>query len=107
MRVGFRMRLQAMAAVQAKVLRLNSAAIADVTSGKVRPDLLSCHDRLGPALSGARHHAVCLVRVCPVTLALQVVNLVSNDVRRFDDAGPFWVRTLQRIRNVPWCCTVR
>lgn len=38
MRVGFRMRLQAMAAVQAKVLRLNSAAIADVTSGKVRPD---------------------------------------------------------------------
>ena len=42
MRVGFRMRLQAMAAVQAKVLRLNSAAIADVTSGKVRRDLLSC-----------------------------------------------------------------
>ena len=42
MRVGFRMRLQAMAAVQAKVLRLNSAAIADVTSGRVRRDLLPC-----------------------------------------------------------------
>ncbi len=25
-------------------------------------------------------------------LRLQIVNLVSNDVRRFDDAGPFWVR---------------
>lgn len=36
MRMGFRARQQAMAAVQAKVLRLNSAAIADVTSGKVR-----------------------------------------------------------------------
>ena len=35
MRMGFDMRQQAMAAVQAKVLRLNSAAIADVTSGKV------------------------------------------------------------------------
>lgn len=42
--------MQAMAAVQAKVLRLNSSAIADVTNGKI-------------------------------------VNLVSNDVRRFDDAG--------------------
>jgi ABC transporter transmembrane region len=36
------------------VLRLNSAAVADVTAG-------------------------------------QVVNLVSNDVRRFDDGMPFWV----------------
>jgi hypothetical protein len=42
MRMGFRMRLQAMAAVQAKVLRLNSAAIADVTSGKARADPLPC-----------------------------------------------------------------
>lgn len=25
-------------------------------------------------------------------LRVQIVNLVSNDVRRFDDAGPFWVR---------------
>jgi hypothetical protein len=29
----------------------------------------------------------------PVMRQVQVVNLVSNDVRRFDDAGPFWVRT--------------
>lgn len=42
--------LQAIAAIQAKVLRLNSTAISDVTNGKI-------------------------------------VNLVSNDVRRFDDAG--------------------
>lgn len=41
MRMGFSCRQQAMAAVQAKVLRLNSAAIADVTTGKVR--LLLCY----------------------------------------------------------------
>ena len=54
MRMGFLMRQQAVAAVHGKVLRLNSAAIAHVSSG-------------------------------------HVVNLVSNDVRRFDDAMPFWV----------------
>jgi hypothetical protein len=51
MRVGFRMRLQAMAAVQAKVLRLNSAAIADVTSGKVRLDAAVLQKYLGALLS--------------------------------------------------------
>jgi len=35
MRAGFQMRLQAIAAVQAKVLRLNSVAVADVSPGKV------------------------------------------------------------------------
>ncbi|KAL4420399.1 hypothetical protein ABPG75_010055 [Micractinium tetrahymenae] len=49
MRMGFDMRQQAVAAVQAKVLRLNSVAVADQTAGKI-------------------------------------VNLVSNDVRRFEDA---------------------
>ncbi|KAL4424666.1 hypothetical protein ABPG77_004473 [Micractinium sp. CCAP 211/92] len=53
MRMGFNMRQQAVAAVQAKVLRLNSVAVADQTAGKI-------------------------------------VNLVSNDVRRFDDALPFY-----------------
>ncbi|RMZ52713.1 hypothetical protein APUTEX25_000832 [Auxenochlorella protothecoides] len=54
MRNGFTMRLQAIAAVQAKVLRLNAAGVAAVTAGKI-------------------------------------VNLVSNDVRRFDEAGTFGV----------------
>ncbi|PRW21108.1 multidrug resistance-associated 1 isoform X3 [Chlorella sorokiniana] len=53
MRMGFDMRQQAVAAVQAKVLRLNSVAVADQTAGKI-------------------------------------VNIVSNDVRRFDDAMPFY-----------------
>ena len=39
MRTGFLMRQQAVAAVQAKVLRLNSSAIASVTNGKVRSSL--------------------------------------------------------------------
>ena len=36
MRMGMRMRQQAIAAVQSKVLRLNSVAVSDVTAGKVR-----------------------------------------------------------------------
>lgn len=36
MRMGFDMRQQAVAAVQAKVLRLNSVAVADQTAGKVK-----------------------------------------------------------------------
>ena len=47
-------RTQAIAAVEAKALRLNAAAVADVTGGRI-------------------------------------VNVVSNDVRRFDEAGTFWV----------------
>ena len=47
------------------------------------------------ALSGARPHVACTSSRLPTKPWLQVVNLVSNDVRRFDDAGPFWVRTLQ------------
>ena len=35
MHVGFTMRQECIAAVQAKVLRLNSAAISSVTTGKV------------------------------------------------------------------------
>lgn len=54
MRNGFTMRLQAIAAVQGKVLRLNGAGVAAVTAGKI-------------------------------------INLVSNDVRRFDEAGTFAV----------------
>ncbi|EFN52562.1 hypothetical protein CHLNCDRAFT_138549 [Chlorella variabilis] len=53
MRLGYDMRQQAVAAVQAKVLNLNSVAVGDQTAGKI-------------------------------------VNLVSNDVRRFDDALPFY-----------------
>ena len=34
--MGFQMRQQAIAAVQAKVLRLNQVAVADVSPGKVR-----------------------------------------------------------------------
>ena len=36
MHMGFTMRQECIAAVQAKVLRLNSAAISSVTTGKVR-----------------------------------------------------------------------
>lgn len=54
MHMGFLMRQQCIAAIHSKVLRLNSAAIAHVSSG-------------------------------------HVVNLVSNDVRRFDDAMPYWM----------------
>lgn len=46
--------MQAIAAVQEKLLRLNSATFNHVSTG-------------------------------------QIVNLVSNDVRRFDEFGPFWV----------------
>ncbi|DBA68013.1 TPA: hypothetical protein ACH3X2_014044 [Trebouxia sp. C0005] len=51
---GFMMRQQAISAIHAKMLRLNSASIAAVSVGKV-------------------------------------VNLVSNDVRRFDDIGPYYM----------------
>lgn len=54
MQLGFKMRIQAMAAVHAKVLSLNSASLASQTTGKI-------------------------------------INLVSNDVRRFDDAAIFWL----------------
>jgi ABC-type multidrug transport system fused ATPase/permease subunit len=54
MRMGLDSRVQAVGAVQAKVLRLTSAGVGAVTAGKL-------------------------------------VNLVSNDVRRFDDAATFWV----------------
>jgi ATP-binding cassette subfamily C (CFTR/MRP) protein 4 len=54
MRMGMNARLQAIGAIEAKTLRLNAAAVADVTGGKI-------------------------------------VNVVSNDVRRFDEAGTFWV----------------
>ena len=37
MRTGYMMRQQAIAAVYAKVLRLNSASIGDVSAGKARP----------------------------------------------------------------------
>lgn len=47
---GFAMRMQAVAAVQRKVLRLNGATVSAVTTGKI-------------------------------------INLVSNDVRRFDEFG--------------------
>ena len=53
MRNGMRMRAQAIAAIQKKVLELNSTKLRKVTMGKV-------------------------------------INLVSNDVRRFDEAGTFW-----------------
>ncbi|KXZ56223.1 hypothetical protein GPECTOR_1g194 [Gonium pectorale] len=54
MRAAFLMRQQVIAAVHAKVLRLNSASVSALSTG-------------------------------------HVVNLVSNDVRRFDDAVPFWI----------------
>ncbi|GIL76011.1 hypothetical protein Vretifemale_5752, partial [Volvox reticuliferus] len=53
-RCGFKMRQQAISAIHAKVLRLNSAAVNVLSTG-------------------------------------HVVNLVSNDVRRFDDVMPFWI----------------
>eukprot|EP00798_Chlamydomonas_sp_ICE-L_P019162 gene19162-25771_t len=52
-RMGLRCRMQLTAAIHAKVLRLNSACVADVSPG-------------------------------------QIITLVSNDVRRFDDLCPNW-----------------
>ena len=46
--------MQAVAAIEQKLLRLNGSTLSDLSSG-------------------------------------QVINLMSNDVRRFDDFGPFWV----------------
>lgn len=53
MRMGMQMRIQAIAAVESKVLRLTGASVSDAVGGRI-------------------------------------VNLVSNDVRRFDDACTFW-----------------
>jgi hypothetical protein len=53
MHCGFTMRQQCVAAINAKALRLNAAAVSHISNG-------------------------------------HIVNLVSNDVRRFDDAMPFW-----------------
>jgi ABC-type multidrug transport system fused ATPase/permease subunit len=53
MRMGMHMRIQAIAAVESKVLRLTGALVSDAVGGRI-------------------------------------VNLVSNDVRRFDDACTFW-----------------
>ena len=44
MHMGFTMRQECIAAVQAKVLRLNSAAISSVTTGKVRC-MQECHEQ--------------------------------------------------------------
>eukprot|EP00879_Flechtneria_rotunda_P017481 GHRR01018328.1.p1 GENE.GHRR01018328.1~~GHRR01018328.1.p1 ORF type:complete len:1541 (+),score=583.94 GHRR01018328.1:446-5068(+) len=54
MRMGFTMRQQVVAAIHAKVLRLNSAAVAHANSGTI-------------------------------------INLASNDVRRFDEGFSFWL----------------
>ena len=49
MRMGFAMRQQAIAAVFAKALRLNSSSIADISAGKVIHPL-SAHEILGHLL---------------------------------------------------------
>lgn len=54
MRMGFTMRQQVVAAIHAKVLRLNSAAVAHANSGRI-------------------------------------INIASNDVRRFDEGFSFWL----------------
>lgn len=109
MRMGFDMRQQAVAAVQAKVLRLNSVAVADQTAGKVggacRAAAALCtfaHVQLlrlaGQLRLAAREEGRSSVGIGqwpaqPLTnrpFALQIVNIVSNDVRRFDDALPFY-----------------
>ena len=46
---GFMMRQQAISAIHAKMLRLNSASIAAVSVGKVRPVLFACHAMQGYA----------------------------------------------------------
>lgn len=98
--LGYAMRQQAIGACYAKALRLNSSSIADISAGKVtRHSLLISGALASPfeyisvvahvrgkcksrdALAGSPSvHAVCA----------QVTNLVSNDVRRFDDAMPYW-----------------
>lgn len=47
MRMGYDMRIQAIAAVQAKVLRLNAVAVSDVTTGKVGVRVSQLNSTLG------------------------------------------------------------
>lgn len=58
---GFMMRQQAISAIHAKMLRLNSASIAAVSVGKVRPVLLACR-----VMPGYADPAFPLVPVKPV-----------------------------------------
>jgi hypothetical protein len=64
MRMGMNARLQAIGAIEAKTLRLNAAAVADVTGGRI-------------------------------------VNVVSNDVRRFDEAGTVSFFLIFVLKNYP------
>jgi hypothetical protein len=108
MRLGYLMRQQVVAAIHAKVLRLNSASVAYAsTGGRPRRAAPGGQGRAGQALlpgarrlRGARTCALPSAGAPPRQQALtlspapatgHVVNLASNDVRRFDDALPFWV----------------
>lgn len=117
MRLGFLMRQQVVAAIHAKVLRLNSASVAHASTGEAqrRPRIeyqfinrlqLTGAAALSPvicrvpggcvsSLPAGRVPAVCQTNRYECfknpTAAGHVVNLASNDVRRLDDALPFWI----------------
>jgi len=99
MHMGFTMRQECIAAVQAKVLRLNSAAISSVTTGKVRCMRTGTSNTFSSTRCARLErcqHSLCFhiahQRLYQIYwVAPQVVNLVSNDVRRFDEAMPFWI----------------
>lgn len=111
MSMGYTMRQQAIAATYAKVLRLNSSSIADISAGKVRYQMLplssqtdhkmSCRVLVQMQQGGHSASVVQLLQHGFLTAGLhalqeaclpclQITNLVSNDVRRFDEAITFW-----------------
>lgn len=113
MRMGYAMRQQAIAICYSKVLNLNSSALADVSTGKVGTSAAApLHRRHAYSHSVITPCKMCRhscglrplgrlvlhrtsppdkLRVfCACVCCKQITNLVSNDVRRFDDALPFW-----------------
>lgn len=67
MRLGYQWRIETIAAVQGKTLRLTNSTITSTSSKSTKATTTSGN------LTG------------------KIVNMVSNDVRRFDEAGIFWV----------------
>ena len=67
--VGYRLRVMLTAAIHAKLLRLNYSAIAKTTTGVC---VILCSALMVDVLAG------------------QIVNLASNDVKRFEQLGTMW-----------------
>ena len=66
---GYRVRTTLLAALHEKLLKLNSSSIARITTGEM--------------IHGVSHTDLC-------SLQGHVINLASNDLKRFDNALPHW-----------------